>query len=57
MLNAHEKGNVTLKISAKTKGGHSSMPPLKTTIGTLAKAITALEQNQMPAKLAGPAKL
>jgi len=52
-----EKGYVTLKVTAKAKGGHSSMPPLKTTIGILAKAITALEQNQMPASYAGPAKL
>ena len=52
-----EKGYITLKITAKGKGGHSSMPPLKTTLGTLARAITALEDNQMPASYAGPAKL
>ncbi|MBT4267892.1 MAG: M20/M25/M40 family metallo-hydrolase [Deltaproteobacteria bacterium] len=52
-----EKGYITLKISTKTKGGHSSMPPLKTTLGILARAIVALEDNQMPASYAGPAKL
>jgi carboxypeptidase PM20D1 len=52
-----EKGSITLKITAKHKGGHSSMPPLKTTLGMLARAITALEDNQMPASYAGPAKL
>jgi carboxypeptidase PM20D1 len=52
-----EKGYITLKITAKHKGGHSSMPPLKTTLGMLARAITALEDNQMPASYDGPAKL
>ncbi len=52
-----EKGSITLKITAKGKGGHSSMPPLETTLGILARAITALEDNQMPASYAGPAKL
>jgi len=49
-----EKGHLTLKITATTKGGHSSMPPVKTTLGILARAIYRLEQNQMPASLDGP---
>lgn len=48
-----EKGYLTLKISVKTKGGHSSMPPSQTTLGVLSKAISQLEQNQMPASLSG----
>ncbi len=52
-----EKGYTTLKIIARAKGGHSSMPPLKTTLGMLGKAIAALEDNQMPASYEGPAKL
>lgn len=52
-----EKGYITLKITAKGKGGHSSMPPLETTLGIIAKAITALEKNQMPASYSGPIKL
>jgi len=52
-----EKGYITLKITARTNGGHSSMPPAKTSLGTLARAITALEQNQMPASFSGPVKL
>ncbi len=50
-----EKGYVTLKISVETKGGHSSMPPTQTTLGVLSKAISQLEQNQMPASLSGAA--
>ena len=49
-----EKGYITLKLTAHAKGGHSSMPPSKTTIGILAKAIVRMEQNQMPANFAGP---
>lgn len=49
-----EKGFVTLRVTASGQGGHSSMPPPKTTLGTLCRAITALEKNQMPATLAGP---
>ena len=49
-----EKGYITLKLTAHAKGGHSSMPPSKTTIGILANAIVRMEQNQMPANFAGP---
>lgn len=49
-----EKGYVTLRITANGQGGHSSMPPTATTLGTLCRAITALEENQMPATLSGP---
>ncbi|MBU3916729.1 M20 family peptidase [bacterium] len=52
-----EKGYVTLRITAKTRGGHSSMPPRKTTLGSLGNALAKLEQNQMPASIAGPVKL
>ncbi len=52
-----EKGFVTLKITAKAKGGHSSMPPSKSSIGLLSKAITRLENNRMPASIKGPVKL
>lgn len=57
IIGVAEKGYITLKITAKTKGGHSSMPPLQTTLGILAKAIVALEENQMQASYSGLAKL
>jgi carboxypeptidase PM20D1 len=50
-----EKGYVTLELTAKGKGGHSSMPPSKTTVGSLSRAIVALEDNQMPPSLSGAA--
>jgi carboxypeptidase PM20D1 len=50
-----EKGSVTLELTAKGKGGHSSMPPAKTTVGNLSRAVVALEDNQMSASLSGAA--
>ena len=44
-INVAEKGGLTLQIVAKAEGGHSSMPPRQTAVGTLARAITALEEN------------
>ncbi len=43
-----EKGIVTLQLTARAKGGHSSMPADNSAIGILAKAIVALEENQFP---------
>ena len=50
-----EKGYVTLNLTAKGKGGHSSMPPAHTTLGALSRAVLRLEENQMPASLSGAA--
>ena len=50
-----EKGFVTLKFSVESEGGHSSMPPMGTTLGILTSAISRLEKNQMPASLKGVA--
>lgn len=49
-----EKGFVTLELRAQTEGGHGSSPPEHTAIGVLAEAITRVEANPMPARLAGP---
>lgn len=50
MINTGEKGYVSYKLTIKTDGGHSSNPPADNTIGSLARAITALEENQFPYK-------
>ncbi len=49
-----EKGYVTIKLTSRAAGGHSSLPPKKTAIGALAKAISTLEEHQFPARLTGP---
>ncbi|MEI6735055.1 MAG: M20/M25/M40 family metallo-hydrolase, partial [Comamonadaceae bacterium] len=52
-----EKGSVTLLLKARTKGGHSSMPPLQTAVGKIGRAVSRLEAHQMPATLDGPGGL
>ncbi|MCC6144229.1 MAG: M20 family peptidase [Candidatus Hydrogenedentes bacterium] len=54
LISLGEKGYVTLELTVESSGGHSSQPPAQTTLGILAKAIVALEENQMPARLEGP---
>lgn len=49
-----EKGNITIELTAHAQSGHSSVPPSRTAVGALSRAITALEANQMPASLDGP---
>ena len=54
LIGLAEKGRVTLELIVEGPGGHSSMPPLSTTVGKLARAIVRLESNQMPASLQSP---
>lgn len=46
IINVAEKGFVSYELTINTKGGHSSMPSPDNTIGSLARAITRLEENQ-----------
>lgn len=46
-----EKGYVSVELTAKSDGGHSSAPPKHTSLGRLSKAITLLEENPMPADI------
>lgn len=57
MVGVAEKGYVTLKVTAPAIGGHSSTPPAADQIGTitLAKALLAINANQFPMELRGPA--
>jgi carboxypeptidase PM20D1 len=49
-----EKGYVSLTLTAKATGGHSSMPPRETAVGTLSRAIEALENHPFPLRLTAP---
>ena len=55
MVAVAEKGFLTLELSVKEPGGHSSTPPKQTAIGRLSAAILKLEQNPFPASIDGPA--
>lgn len=50
-----EKGYLTLTLTATTEGGHSSIPPKTTAIGKIARAVSRLEENRLPAALNSPA--
>ncbi len=49
-----EKGYVTYRLSTQAEGGHSSMPPPWTAVGRLARAVTRLQEQPMPARLVPP---
>ena len=51
MVFVAEKTFLTLKLTARGRGGHSSIPPMHTSIGKLASALHALEANPMEPKL------
>ena len=51
-----EKGFVTIELTARTAGGHSSLPPAQSAVGMVSAAVARLEQNPMPARLDGPTR-
>jgi carboxypeptidase PM20D1 len=51
-----EKGYLSIRLDVEAQGGHSSLPPRQTAIGTLAAALDRLETHPMPARLEGPAR-
>lgn len=53
MVGVAEKGYMTIELTAKAEGGHSSMPPDHTAIGILSQAIGRLEAHQFPARFKG----
>ena len=53
LVGVAEKGYAVVDLTVRAEGGHSSMPPPQTAIGTLAAAIARLEASPMPARLDG----
>ncbi len=54
LVNVAEKGYLTLVLEATGEGGHSSQPPLESTIGRLSRAMAKIEANPFPAKIVAP---
>ncbi len=54
LIGIAEKGYVSLKLSTKIEGGHSSMPSKETSIDVLATAISKLKSNPLPTKITKP---
>ena len=48
-----EKGYATIRLKARTEGGHSSMPPPHTAVGMVATVVARLESNPFPARIDG----
>lgn len=56
LIGIAEKGYVSLKLTAKIEGGHSSMPAKETAIDVLGTAISKLKSEPFPAKISDPIK-
>ncbi len=54
LVGASEKGFLTLQLTVRGTGGHSSAPPPHTAIGRLAMGIARLEESPFPLVLDGP---
>ena len=54
LLGIAEKGYVTLELTARGDGGHTSMPPYDTAVTRLARSITKLQQNPFPLSIEEP---
>ncbi len=55
LVGTAEKGYLSVELLVRTAGGHSAMPPPQTSVGIVAAAVSAIEQNPMPGRLDGPA--
>jgi carboxypeptidase PM20D1 len=53
LVGVAEKGFVTIELSTRTTGGHSSLPPTQSAVGIVSAAVARLEANPMPARLEG----
>ncbi len=51
LIGPAEKGYVSLQLSARGSGGHSSMPPPQSAAGIVAAAVAKLEAKPLPATL------
>jgi carboxypeptidase PM20D1 len=54
LVGVAEKGYATLRVTARSAGGHSSVPPKQTAVISLAKALVAIDQHQAPMAYGGP---
>lgn len=54
LIGTAEKGYLSLNLKVRLEGGHSSMPGKETAIDVMAKAVSALKSNPLPAKITIP---
>ncbi|MEO1039913.1 MAG: M20/M25/M40 family metallo-hydrolase [Pseudomonadota bacterium] len=53
MVAVAEKGFLTVEVTARARGGHSSSPPERTAVGLLAQALTRIQDNPFELSLEG----
>jgi len=51
-----EKGYLTVELTARSEGGHSTLPPRSTAVGKVSQAVVRLENHPMSARLNGPVR-
>ena len=51
LISTAEKGSVTLRLTARGQGGHSSTPAPDTAVSILSRAIVAVNDNPFPSKI------
>jgi carboxypeptidase PM20D1 len=51
-----EKGFVSIELTTRVAGGHSSLPPRQSAVGILSAAVARLEQTPMKTRLEGPTR-
>jgi carboxypeptidase PM20D1 len=56
VIGTAEKGYLSLRLSTKAAGGHSSEPPPHTAIGQLAAGLTRLEAHPFPGSIPAPTR-
>ncbi len=56
LIGIAEKGLTNIEFKAKSRGGHTSMPPVHTIVGELAQAVVDVERHPFPRQLTRPVR-
>ena len=56
LIGIAEKGYLSVTLTARGQGGHSSQPPRQTALGILGSAVAKLESHPLPGRLGGPVR-
>ena len=56
LVGTAEKGHLALELAVTAESGHAAMPPKETAAGILCAAVSRIEKNQYPLRIAGVTK-